>query len=228
MATKKLDKTGLSQVWSKIVANFVAKESGKSLITDELIEKLSGMNADGEANKIDKISVNGVECEITDKGISLTIPKGKLADLDEVGQDNLSSALTAIIAGKAEKATTLSGYGIADAYTKDEADAAISTVVGQKVAGVYKIKGSVSFTDLPASGNAEGDVYNITDDFTADSTFVEAEQGKTYPIGTNVVYTASGWDAMAGVYDLSGYMLKADLTDITEEEINEICVMPTL
>lgn len=225
MATKKLDKTGLSQVWSKIVANFVAKQAGKSLVEDELITKLSTMNADGEANKIDKISVNGVECAITDKGINLTIPTGKLAELDEVGADNLSSALTAIIDGKAEKATTLSGYGITDAYTKTEADTKISAVVGQKVAGVYKIKGSIAFASLPSSGNEEGDVYNITDKFTADNTFVETEQGKTYPIGTNVVYTANGWDAMAGVYDLSGYMLKADLENITEDEINQICVI---
>ena len=33
------------------------------------------------------------------------------------------------VAGKADKATTLAGYGIGDAYTKSEVDAAIATAI---------------------------------------------------------------------------------------------------
>lgn len=40
-----------------------------------------------------------------------------------------AEAITALETGKADKATTLSGYGIADAYTKNEADSAIATAV---------------------------------------------------------------------------------------------------
>ena len=224
--TKKLNKVGLSQVWAKIVANFVAKQDGKDLVDTTLIQKLNNMKADGEANVIEKVSVNGVELGVSEKGVDITVPTGTLAGLDEVGQEQLSAALAAVIAGKAEKATTLEGYGITDAYTKTAADEAIATAVNQKVAGVYKIKGSVAFASLPTSDNVEGDVYNITDEFTANTTFVSSEQGKKFPAGTNVVYTSDGWDAMAGTYDFSSYMLKDDLVDITEDEINEICVMP--
>lgn len=112
------------------------------------------------------------------------------------------------------------------AYTKAEADAAVESVVGQAVAGIYKVKGSVAFAELPASGMLEGHVYNITDAFTAGDTFVESERGKAYPVGTNVVYTESGWDAMAGVYDFTDFVKKTDLEEITEAEINAICVMP--
>lgn len=84
----------------------------------------------------------------------------------------------------------------------------------------------MAFADLPISGMSEGHVYNVTDAFTAGDTFVESERGKAYPAGTNVVYTESGWDAMAGVYDFSDFMMKSDLEEITEAEINEICVMP--
>ena len=34
-----------------------------------------------------------------------------------------------VLAGKADKATTLSGYGIGDAYTKSEVDAAIASAI---------------------------------------------------------------------------------------------------
>ena len=100
-------------------------------------------------------------------------------------------------------------------YTKDEANAAVSTAIGQAVAGIYKVKGSVAFADLPTTEMKEGYVYNITDEFTADNTFVESEQGKKYPAGTNIVYTEAGWDAMAGIYDFSDFMMKSDLEDIT-------------
>ena len=224
--TKKLNKVGLSQVWAKIVANFVQKQEGKELVDTQLITKLSGMNADGEANVIEKVSVNGVELLVSEKGVNIVVPKGTLAELDEVGQENLSEALAAVIAGKADAATTLEGYGITDAYTKTAADEAIAAAVNQKIAGVYKVKGSVEFASLPTTDLAEGDVYNVTDEFTASKAFVATEQGKKFPADTNVVYTAAGWDAMAGTYDFSGDMLKSDLVDITEDEINEICVMP--
>lgn len=226
--TPKLNKQGLSQVWSLIVAGFVSN----SVLTPELIGKLKNVNENAQENVIESITVNGTTCEVTEKGISLTIPTGTLADLDEVGISNLSAALVSIINGKADAATTLAGYGITDAYTKSEtysrteADSAISTAVGQAVAGVYKVKGSVAFASLPTENVTVGDVYNITDAFTASDAFVTSEVGKEYPAGTNVCYTENGWDAMAGTYDFSAFIMKDDLVDITAEEIDEICVIP--
>lgn len=227
--TSKLNKDGLSQVWSLILENFV----NKGVLTDELIEKLNNVNENAQENVIESITVNGTTCQITEKGISLTIPTGALADMDEVGVNNLSTALAALINGKADSATTLAGYGITDAYTKSEtysrteADSAISTAVGQAVAGVYKVKGSVAFASLPTENVAFGDVYNVTDAFTASDAFVTSEVGKEYPAGTNVCYTENGWDAMAGTYDFSNFVMKDDIVDITAEEIAEICKLPT-
>ena len=222
--TKKLNATGLSQVWSKIVEFFVVKEAGKSLstndFTNELKTKLDGVAAGAQANVIEKITVNGVEATVTEKNVVLTIPTGELAELDTVDMDHLAQAVKDVINGKATKATTLEGYGIKDAYTKTETEAAIAAI-----GTVFKVKGSVAFANLPTADMQEGDVYNVTDDFTTTSSFVEGA-GKEYPAGTNVVYTAAGWDAMAGTYDFSGYMLKSDLVDITEDEINAICVIP--
>ena len=100
--------------------------------------------------------------------------------------------MTTSLGKKANKASTLEGYGIGDAYTKTAADAAIKKAVDAAVAGVYKIKGSIAFANLPTQGMVAGDVYNITDDFTTTEAFVEGA-GKECKAGSNVVYTENGW-----------------------------------
>lgn len=114
---------------------------------------------------------------------------------------------------------------VPDAYTKLETDAAIKAAVDTAVAGVYTVKGSVAFTALPTEGIREGDVYNVLDAFTSTDGFVDGG-GMKYPAGTNVVYTSSGWDCMAGVYDFSNFVQKSELTSIPESEIKRICVLP--
>lgn len=221
-----LDKTGLSQVWALILADFVAKEAGKGLsandLTDELKAKLEAIEEAAQVNVIESVKVNGVALEVgEDKSVSIVVPTGALADLDKVSTAELDDTLAALIA-KLSAATTLAGYGITDAYTKTETEDAIDA----KVASAYKIKGSVAFADLPTEGMVEGWMYNVTDAFVADSTFIESEQGKSYPAGTNVAYTENGWDAMGGIYDFSDFVKKEDIVALTTEEIAAICKMP--
>lgn len=97
----------------------------------------------------------------------------------------LSDAVKNDIAGKADKADTLAGYGITDAYTKTETDA--------KLGAVYHAKGSVAdYNSLPNDATV-GDVYNLLD------------------TGANYVWTESGWDKLSETVDLSG---KADKSEI--------------
>lgn len=112
-----------------------------------------------------------------------------------------------------------------DTYTKEEINTAIMDAIGKSIAGVYKVKGSIAFENIPESGMKNGDVYNVTNDFTATDAFISNEAGKHFPAGTNIVYTENGWDAMAGTYDFSDFMMRSELENITVEEINEICVM---
>lgn len=66
-------------------------------------------------------AVSGVDAKITavdDKVTNL----GSLASKSEVAESDLASALKTKIDGKADKATTLAGYGIEDAYTKTGAE----------------------------------------------------------------------------------------------------------
>ena len=149
------------------------------------------------------------------------MPTGTLASLDKVGKEQLDATLAELIT-KLQNATTLSGYGITDAYTKTEVDNKIKSAV----AGVYKIKGSIAFADLPVEGMKDGDLYNITDAFTSTNAFVEGS-GKEYPAGTNVAYVAEQgkWDCMAGTYDFSGYLQKSEIRNLTSEEISAICTI---
>ena len=78
---------------------------------------------------------------------------------------------------KADKATTLAGYGITDAYTKTEVD--------QKLTGGMHYKGSVqTIADLPASGNETGDFYNVI------------------ATGENYAWDGSAWDQTGSMVDL--------------------------
>lgn len=80
---------------------------------------------------------------------------------------------------KAEKSDTLAGYGIEDAYTKQEIDG--------KLAGAFHYKGTVStVADLPSSGNKTGDTYNVSS------------------TGSNYCWDGSTWDKLSENIDLSG------------------------
>ena len=117
-------------------------------------------------SKNGSISVNGADVAI--KGLAALAFKAK------VSQSDLDDALAAVLEGKADKATTLDGYGITNAYTKDEINA--------KISSVYKPAGAVAFAELPSlSESILGNVYNVTDAFTTTANFVEGA-GNKYPL----------------------------------------------
>lgn len=111
-----------------------------------------------------------------------------------------------LAAGKQSPATSLAGYGIADAYTKDEVDA--------KMSSALEYKGSKdTYADLPTTGNKKGDVWNI----------VNADAAHGVNAGDNVAWNGTTWDVLAGTVDLSAYMLAEDLVAISNAELDNIC-----
>ena len=74
--------------------------------------------SNAQANVIESIKVNGTAQTITSKAVNITVPT-KTSDLTH----DSGFLVASDIANKANKATTLSGYGITDAYTKAEVDA---------------------------------------------------------------------------------------------------------
>lgn len=109
--------------------------------------------------------------------------------------------------GKQSPATTLAGYGITDAYTKEQVDGLVSSAL--------HYKGSKdTYDELPTESNTVGDVWNI----------VAADGTHGVNAGDNVAWNGTGWDVLAGTVDLSAYLLGSDLVPITNAELDTICV----
>lgn len=73
----------------------------------------------------------------------------------------------------------------------------VQTAINSAVAGMYKYKGSVATAaNLPASGNTNGDVWNV-------------EQ-----TGMNYAWNGSAWDSLGEAFDVQS---------ITNAEIDAIC-----
>lgn len=81
------------------------------------------------------------------------------------------------------------------------------------ISSAYKAMGSVAFADLPKNLTEAdtGKVYNVTDAFS-DGT-------NSYPVGTNVVWTGTEWDPLAGLTDLSAYAKKTEVTTSIETAV---------
>lgn len=112
---------------------------------------------------------------------------------------------------------------VADAV--ETAEAQLRAAIESAVSSTYKPAGSVAFASLPSPSKANlGKVYNVTDAFATTASFVEGA-GQDYPKGTNVVcVNTSGstymWDVLAGMVDLSPYLKSADVTTVTNADID--------
>lgn len=110
--------------------NKVDKVTGKSLVFDTEITKLAGVSTG--ANKTEASTVNG---EIKIDGVATVVYKHPQTHaISEIAglQDALNLKLeSSDIANKADKATTLGGYGITDAYTSTKIDELIAAEKGR-------------------------------------------------------------------------------------------------
>ena len=149
----------------------VAKDGDKVLTTNDLTNELKGQYdaaythsqvahapADAQANIIESVKVNGEALTIIDKAVDVTVPT-KVSDLE----NDSAYLVAADIANKADKATTLAGYGIGDAYTKDEVDGeiegAINTFVSAYITSdggaIDKLQEIANWIDSDKNGAAD-------------------------------------------------------------------------
>ena len=168
------------------LADLKALGTKQKEVADALAARVDTLeNVGSQANVLEGVKVNGTALAIANKMVDILIATGSkngsisvngadvaikglaaLAFKAKVSQSDLDDALAAVLEGKADKATTLDGYGITNAYTKDEINA--------KISSVYKPAGAVAFAELPSlSESILGNVYNVTDAFTTTANFVE-------------------------------------------------------
>lgn len=107
----------------------------------------------------------------------------------------IDGSISAIKTDKANKATTLKGYGIADAYTKAEVDASISAL-----GSVLNFKGTTdTSTLLPTTGNKQGDVWHVKAN-SAEYVWVQEDD-------------AFKWEELGSTISLADYATKQDVED---------------
>nr|DAR02240.1 MAG TPA: hypothetical protein [Bacteriophage sp.] len=167
------------QATTKAVVDYVATEIGK-LDAGKLNERLAAVEAKAKANEAAIGVINGAGVGSISKALSDA----------KAYTDTAKTALQGEIDKKATKATTLAGYGIADAYTKTQTDTAIQTAV----AGAHHLKRQI-VTALP-------DVS-------------EANEDTIYMVGTGEGSEASNYKEymlVNGKFELVGDS-KVDLTD---------------
>lgn len=113
---------------------------------------------------------------------------------------------------KADKSTTLAGYGITNAYTKTEVDS--------KLSSVYKYIGSVAVDQLPQNLTAsdKGNVYNLTNDGTINAS---TEHEETVVAGDNVAWTGDYWDKLAGTIIIPEGSMIQRITSGSANDIND-------
>lgn len=158
-------------------------------------------NASGTSNYnelTNKPKINNVELSgnksLSDLGVNIPAVNNATLTIQKNGTNvgtftaNQSTAETINITvptqasdiGAAAVATTLSGYGITDAYTKTE--------INGKLSGAMHFKGTLqTVSDLPSTAE-QGDMYNISD------------------TGANYAWDGSSWDKLSENIDLSGYV----------------------
>ncbi len=216
---------------AKLNSLFVRKESGKGLSTNDYTTaektKLAGI-ADG-ANKYVLPAASTTALGGVKAGTNVTIAEdGTISAIQ--GKVDLSpyaktADMNTALDKKADKATTLAGYGITDAkiangvitlgansitpitqhqslaaYAKSE-DVEKTFAKKSDLTTVYKYRGSVdTYADLPTNGQAVGDVYNV----------VAADAAHGINAGDNVAWNGNTWDNLSGVVDLTAYIKAAD------------------
>lgn len=89
---------------------------------------------------------------------------GDLAALDEVAETNLAPALATKINGKADKATTLAGYGITDGMTATAITSAIGTAKDEAISSAVSTAGTQADSKISAKvGDITGTVKDYVD-----------------------------------------------------------------
>ena len=158
--------------------------------TDSISIPLASAAAAGVMSSTDYSKLAGIDADnivYKEKGKGLSsndytnAEKEKLAGIEEGAQVNIIQQIK--VDGTALTVTNKS--------VNIPLSEKIGEVVGSKLTTAYKYKGTVANpSDLPTSGQAVGDVWNIENK--------SVEYGEA---GVNVAWTGTKWDSLGGIFD---------------------------
>lgn len=144
--------------------------------------KTAGLtNAEGAEMTV-KAYVDAGDAKVDAKVAALTTRVdnlGSLAAKSEVAEADLAAALKTKIDGKADKATTLAGYGIADAYTKTDAEGMVDGKITDLALGTMSKEKAADYTKtadletaLAGKYDAAGEAKKVDDKLPAMNTAI--------------------------------------------------------
>lgn len=115
------------------------------------------------------------------------------------GNSKNSAAVSATNASASESAAKQSELNSAASEQEAQKYAEQVKAISEGFSGALKPLGTITFADLPSVESATaGDMYNISNEFTTDSSFKEGA-GVVVSAGTNVYLTSDNyWDCLAG------------------------------
>lgn len=153
--------------------------------------KVNGIASGAQVNVIESVKVNGTALTPSSKAVNVTVTTGSGDGTIAV---NGTDVVIKNFSNKANKATTLAGYGISDAYTRSQTDSAIASAV----ASVFKYRGTKKTTsELPSSGQTVGDVY-----------FVSADSSE-------YAWNGEKWEELGPTIDLSHFITSISIAGLT-------------
>lgn len=231
--------TNLQAFKNKIDSLFVAKElktgsesEYKTLsdnnLTDELVEKI---NSAGSATAVtEEISTAKTEAVTESKEYTDTTASTAKTEAIESSNSYTDTEVSEALTEAKTYADTVGSdaFSTSKTYTDEQlatTKTELQTEINSKISTAYKVKGSSAFASLPTPAETEeGNVYNVTDEFTTTEIFVEGA-GQKYPAGTNVVCVEESegvfkWDVLPGFIDTDSFVLNSDIETVTEDEID--------
>ena len=142
--------------------------------------------------------------------------KTKLEGIEAGAQVNVVTNASSSGSGAAQTMTVSKGSTNYTTYTKDALDTSLGlkanaasvytkTEIDQKLVGAMNYKGTKATTSaLPASGNAQGDVWHITAD------------------GSEWAWNGTAWEELGTALDLSGYVEESEIGLATNDDIDAL------
>lgn len=186
---------------------FSGHDSDTTVPTTSAVKQIAaGLNTKIEENAS---AIASVSSYVDDKFSALNAASINFSSGYENQSATVESEITAIKSGKADKATTIAGYGITDAYTKQEVESAIDAKIG-------------TFVEINASFSK---LEDITDPKSNIIYLIPVSDPEQQNVKEEYIWTGSAWELIGTTsVDLSGYQTKALSSAITVDEVEQTTV----
>lgn len=183
MAEQYLNKEGVQTLWTAVKGKI---STAQTTVENEFVNGTKKAKYAQQADNIGGVSLGGLVRSIK-VGSKTFNPTDSLITLDNYAL----STHTHTFASLTSKPTTISGYGITDAYTKTESDKKYQPVGNYSSAGHTHTFASLTSKPTTLSGYGITDAYTKTESDGKYATKTESD-GKYQPVGSYATLDSSG------------------------------------